>query len=318
MKYRTLGSTGITLSEIGFGTWGIGGNHEGAVAYGATDDKQSEEALELAFDKGINFYDTSDLYGNGHAERLLNRFIARRRSDCIISTKAGFTGHGLEQNFSSSYLLNALDKSLDRMGTDYVDIFMLHSPNLDKLKNLEDLAATFEKLKKTGRIRAWGISARSPRDAMAVLGQYPISCFQVNFSLVDLRARYCGLLDKAREMNVGLIARTPLAFGFLTGNVNPTALFSDDDHRKRFSEEKKLEWSNTMKRYQNCFGDMEATNAQKSLLFCLAFQPITSTIPGMLTVGHVQENLIASQLPRLESKIIRNICKQYQHFNGSN
>ena len=312
MNYRMLGNTGLKLSEIGFGTWGIGGDRGGAVAYGATDDNTSMAALGKAFEEGINFYDTSNLYGHGHAEGLLKTFLANKRSDCVISTKAGFTGNGMEQDFRCNYLLDALDKSLDRMGTDYVDIFMLHSPAVEELPKLDATVSALEKLVESGKVKAWGISTKTPQDAMIALQEYPVCCFQVNFSLVDLRAKECGLLDKAREMNIGLIARTPLAFGFLTGNVSPTMTFTEHDHRARFAVEKRVDWANAVNRYQQCFEGLEATNSQKALLFCLSYREITTTIPGMLTAEHVFENTRAAELPRLDSRRINEICTVYQ------
>ena len=313
MQYRMLGNSSLRLSEIGFGTWGIGGDHGGSMAYGATDDKVSTAALEQSFDQGITFYDTSNLYGLGHAEELLGRFLKGKRKDCIISTKGGFTGDGYDQNFSVQYLTRSIEISLRRMSTDYIDLFMLHSPALSEVPLGQDLVDALEKHKDLGKIINWGISTQCPQDAIHYHKQFPVQCFQINFSLIDMRAIDCGLFEYAKANNIGLIARTPLAFGFLTGNINSRTAFDSSDHRKRFKEVAKERWSKAILDYQGCF-DSGSTNAQNSLRFCLAYDAITSTIPGMLTPEHVNENASASNFPMLNFESIIKIKSIYDEL----
>ena len=127
MKFRELGSTGMKISEIGFGTWGIGGN-----SYGPVDDNVAKMALEKALERGINFFDTSDIYGDGHSEELLGNVFSSRRKDVIIASKGGTLPHKgfyMPQNFSSEHLELALDKSLVRLRTDYIDLYQTHWPD---------------------------------------------------------------------------------------------------------------------------------------------------------------------------------------------
>src|SRR5262249_50971185 len=134
MHYRLFGGSEAIVSEIGFGTWGIGGTRNGAVAYGPTDDSDSVAALRRAFDRGGTFYDTAALYGHGHSERLLGRALGDVRSQIVIATKAGFLDAEGRQEFSAAHLELALGESLRRLNTSYVDLFQLHSPALAVLQ----------------------------------------------------------------------------------------------------------------------------------------------------------------------------------------
>ncbi|MCE7913035.1 MAG: aldo/keto reductase, partial [Candidatus Brocadia sp.] len=180
MKYRKLGNTGIEVSEIGFGTWGLGGN-----SYGPVDDNVSKTALRFAFDSGITFYDTSDLYGNGHSEEVLGDALHDVRDKIIISTKVGLlphTGFGMPCDFSPAYIRQELDVSLRRLRSDYVDIYLLHSPTIEMLREDREIVATLQILKEAGKIHAYGISVRSPDDGLVAIQEFGINVVQVNFN----------------------------------------------------------------------------------------------------------------------------------------
>ena len=132
MRYHAVGTSDVKVSEIGFGTWGLGGD-----SYGRVDDAQSRRVLEAAFEHGVTFYDTSDLYGAGHAERVLGEALQPVRDHIVIATKGGLlphTGFTMPQDFSPRHLRAALMRSLDRLRTDHVDLYQLHSPELQLLR----------------------------------------------------------------------------------------------------------------------------------------------------------------------------------------
>ena len=131
MKYRQLGTTNILLSEIGFGTWGIGGVTPGPTSYGPTDDAISLQALKQALDIGINFYDTSNVYGRGNSEELIGQAFKTDREKVIIATKVGLIDYESPSNFSSDYMRDSLENSLKRLKTDYIDLLQLHNPPLN-------------------------------------------------------------------------------------------------------------------------------------------------------------------------------------------
>lgn len=295
MKYRKLGETGISVSEIGFGAWGIGGLSNGATSYGKTSDAESKKALRRAFEKGITFFDTSDLYGYGHSEQLIGETLKDVREKIAIASKAGFLEHNGPQDFSSKHIKASAEKSLRRLQTDYLDLYQLHSPAMDLLKEGGAIEA-LQDLKREGKIRAFGISARSPGDGLAAL-KLGFQSIQTNFSLVDQRALECGLLGACRAQGVGVICRTPLCFGFLAGNY-ANMEFDSRDHRSSWPPEQRDLWANAYKTFLLAVkknGDQ--TNAQFALRYCLSYPAVSSTIPGMLTSAEVDENIGASELP---------------------
>lgn len=136
MRYRRLGRSGLLVSEVGFGTWGLGGT-----SYGPVDDEESRRALELAFDRGVTFYDTSDLYGDGHSEEVLGQVFADRRGQVQIATKVGTLPHSgfyMPQDFSAARIVAGVEASLRRLRTDYLDLYQLHSPQM-ALSNWDEI-----------------------------------------------------------------------------------------------------------------------------------------------------------------------------------
>ena len=315
MKYRSFGQAGFEVSEIGFGTWGIGGAHLGSSAYGATDDEQSRAALRLAADRGIDFYDTSDLYGHGRSEALLAEVFSSARDRVKFSTKAGFLD-ATRQDFSPAHLRRALEGSLARLKTDYVDVFFLHSPELQALRDNPATIALMAEWRREGRVRCWGISTRSPQDAVVAISEFGAECIQVNFNLADLRAIQVGLWDLCEREKIGVVVRTPLAFGFLTGTVEAGQTFVEGDHRRRFSADQQEQWRRGVDVYQAIFKrEAAATPSQNALRFCLAFPAVSTVIPGMLTTDHVRENGAASDLPPLSPEG-RDACLQAGKEHG--
>ena len=296
MRYRPLGRTGLTVSEIGFGTWGLGGT-----SYGPVDDGESRLAIDLAFDRGVTFLDTSDLYGDGHSEEVLGRAVADKRQAVVIATKVGLLPHSgfyMPTDFSAERITSGLQASLRRLGTDYVDLYQLHSPQLD-LPNWDDILATLQGLQASGAIRAFGISARSPRDAAAAIERFGFPAVQVNFNLIDQRAIDEGLLALCAERQVGVIARTPLCFGFLSGRLTGDETFTPGDHRANWPREQLRRWANA----PSVFGPLVAggprTMVQLALQWCLAERAVSTTIPGMMTRAEVEEDVAVAGMPAL-------------------
>ena len=132
MRYRPLGKTGLQVSEIGFGAWGIGGRTVEQTSYGDTDDRTSLAALDRALERGITFFDTSAAYGNGHSEELIGRAVRGKRSRAVITTKAGYEAWDQPPDFSPSAIVASTERSLARLGTDYLDLLQLHNPPLGR------------------------------------------------------------------------------------------------------------------------------------------------------------------------------------------
>ena len=302
MKYRPLGQTGLLVSEIGFGGWGIGGTQDGAVGYGATDDRESLAALSRAYDLGVTFYDTADLYGSGHSERLIGRAFQAARKKVVIASKGGRTDSKGGQDFSVPHLERSLEKSLRRLQTDYLDLYQLHDPPMALLEDGQEIFAFLDRLKGSGKVRVVGISLRSPEEGAEALKRYGFQVVQSNFSMLDQRALQNGLLELCRSSGAGFIARTPLCFGFLTGAYGEQTVFQDGDHRARWSPEQRAQWIQTSGHLLARLEEGQQTPAQAALRFCLSYPGLSAAIPGILTPAHAEENSSASDLGPLPER----------------
>jgi aryl-alcohol dehydrogenase-like predicted oxidoreductase len=296
MNYRRLGSTGIEVSEIGFGAWGIGGATEGLTSYGATDDDVSLAALRRALDVGITFFDTSSVYGYGRSEELIGKALGLDRDRVVIATKAGLTSWNGKPDFSSHAIVRSCELSLARLRCDHVDLLQLHNPDLATIAR-DDVIAALARLVRQGKVRAWGLSMQAPADALAALQLIQPATLQVNLNMMDLRALECGLLKVARDRGVGIIARTPLCFGFLSGALQPNTAFPDGDHRRRWSSAQILSWCDGAESVLAAVSRPTGSTAtQTALRFCLSFPEVSTVIPGMLKPAEVDENAQASRL----------------------
>jgi len=297
MNYRELGRTGIEISEIGFGAWGIGGRTPGATSYGDTDDRVSRQALEEAFRLGITFYDTANVYGNGHSETLIGETFSRgRRGGVVISTKAGCLDFNRPLDFSPDSIAKSVDESLKRLRTDYIDVLMLHDPLPDEA-GLDDTIALLDRLKERGKVRALGASLRAPDDIPAFVDHYGLDVYQVNLNLMDQRLVYSGALDVVRDVGAAIIARTPLCFGFLSERLRGDISFHDGDHRNRWPAAQARVWQEGGRQFSSLLAEGGGKSlAQAALRFCLSWQGVASVIPGIMTPEEARENAYASDL----------------------
>jgi len=314
---RQLGRTGIKVSELGFGTWGLGGN-----SYGPVDDTLSTEVLRCAYDSGVTFYDTSDVYGNGHSEEVLGAALSSVREHIVLATKVGLLPHTTFEmpcDFSDSHIYASVEGSLKRLRTDYIDVYQLHSPTLKMLQR-PGLVDTLRKLKQSGKIRAFGVSVRSPADGLIALRNFDFETIQVNFNMIDHRAVESGLFDLALARQVGVIARTPLCFGFLTGKLTGNEVYSGLDHRANWPAAQLKRWAEAPDLFSFINNGKQRTAAQLALRFCLDHPEVSTTIPGMMKCEEVRENLAASALAHLsseESDLIRSVYHSHSFYDPS-
>jgi aryl-alcohol dehydrogenase-like predicted oxidoreductase len=204
MKYRQLGKTGFSVSEIGFGAWGIGGATPGPTSYGETDDNVSLAALEAALEFGINFFDTSNIYGDGHSEKLLGQAFSHKRKQVIIATKAGFVDFKSQPDFTAVAIKKSLEQSLDRLKTNYVDLLQLHNPSAEWLRSNPSTLKVLSTFLAEGKVKAVGISVKQPEDAIPLLELFPFESIQANFNMMDIRIITSGLLKKIADTGIGL------------------------------------------------------------------------------------------------------------------
>lgn len=320
MKYRKLGNSDIVVSEIGFGAWGIGGLSKGATSYGKTDDDESKKALKKAYDQCVTFFDTSDIYGNGHSEKLIGETLEDVREKVIISSKVGFLEHNGPQDFSPKYINNSLENTLRRLKTSYLDLYQLHNPPIEIFEGRPEIIETLLDLKEKGKIKAYGISARSPEEAVIAAEKYSFNTIQVNFNLADQRVLGTRLFDICKKKDIGVICRTPLCFGFLSGNYSEDKKFDSADHRSTWPDKQRELWANAYNLFLEAIDKkVKQTHVQVALRFCLSYDVVSTVIPGMLNEKEVVENVYASQLDTLrkdEKLKLEKIFKNNKFFIG--
>jgi aryl-alcohol dehydrogenase-like predicted oxidoreductase len=316
--YRPLGGSGIEVSAIGFGAWAIGGRTPGATSYGETDDAVSRRALDEAFDRGVTFYDTASVYGDGHSETLIGETFRDRRDRVVIATKAGILPSFRGYDFSAPWLRTSLEGSLRRLQTDYIDVLQLHNASADVVHAEPPVGEVLARFVEEGKIRAYGFSTPSPQDALALLTIAGTTCCQVNLNLLDWRAVDIGLFKAASAAKIGVIARTPLAFGFLTGRLTRDTTFDDTDHRSRWSRERILAWLDAADAVFAAFGPSadEQGRTDIALRFCLSFAEVSTVIPGMLSPEEVRANIAAVDGGLPDASWIRRIEQAYRRYES--
>ena len=312
MKYRTLGRTGLRVSEIGFGAWAIGGT-----SYGPTRDEESLEALATAWEHGVNFFDTADTYGHGHSEELIGRFLKGRRGEAVIATKVGwdFYHGGSKQNFDPDYVRFACEESLRRLETERIDLYQLHNPKLEAIEQ-GTLFQVLDELKQDGKIRFYGISVHTPAEALAVIRSGKADTLQLIFNLIDQRP-VLEVFPEAVEKNIGIIAREPLACGFLTGKYSASSSFPKTDHRNGWAREKKELDLQKLSRLQVSLKTNRVSPVEAALEFVLSFEAVGAVIPGAKTRQQVLQNLKASEESKLrieEISVLRRIYESDEIF----
>ena len=317
MNHRVLGRTGLIVSEIGFGAWGIGGRTVGTTSYGETNDRTSLAALQAALDAGITFFDTSSAYGNGHSEELIGQAFKGARSKVIVATKAGHEAWDRPPDFSAAAITVSAEASLRRLGGDYIDLLQLHNAPTAVLQ-VPDVREALAKLVASGKIRAWGASTKSPAEAIDALRQADVAVVQANFSMMDVRAVSDGLFDEVARRQAGLIGRTPLCFGFLAGTIKRDTVFPPGDHRNGWSRAQLDNWIDGAADLLAAVSARPgAEGAESALRFCLSFPAVSSVIPGILTPAESAENARASAsgpLPAQAVEAVLAINRRRQFF----
>ena len=319
MKRRVLGRTGLAVSPIGFGAWAIGGNRFGN-SYGPTDDAESHRAVRRAYDLGCNFFDTADVYGHGHSERMLAEALRGIRSDVIVATKVGGNFYNRDVNpyllgrieqalgrpladlppdaplpvthdscFHPAYVRFAVEQSLRRLGTDYIDLLQLHNPTFDLISDPETYRV-LDDLKAEGKIRFYGVSVHPPEEGLAAVEVTRPDTVQIVYNLVRREAAE-RFLPAARAANVGVIAREPLANGFLAGKYGPDSTWEQGDIRARMARPYVARLAALGARVAELAAEAGVTPARLALRFVLDNDAVSVVIVGMKTVSQVEENL---------------------------
>jgi len=300
MRYRPLGNTGMNVSEISFGTWAIGGS------WGKTDDAESLNALARAIDAGVNFFDTADVYGNGHAEELLGKAV-KGRDDILIATKF-CRGANIHDPAVYTYesVRRFCEASLRRLGRDRIDLYQVHCPPTDIIRSGE-VFGVLDRLRGEGLIREYGVSVESVEEGLIAL-QYPnVKALQVIFNIFRQKPAE-ELFPKAHAQGVGILARIPLASGLLTGKFTEQTTFEPDDHRNFNRNGEAFNVGETfaglpfetgvrLSRELTWIGEGRGSMAAAAIRWVLDNPHISCVIPGFKTVAQVEANLAAAAVP---------------------
>ena len=311
----------MEVSVVGLGCWGIGGpmERDGTISgYGQVDDTESLRMLRHALDQGVNFLDTAPWYGDGHSERLVGRVIQNRREEVIVSTKVGIflKDNRYTSDYSGDYIMAHYEDSLERLGTDYIDVYVLHSPEAG-LYQPSGMAALRE-LKRRGIIRAYGISfpashTESESFFLPLCEEEEVEVVQLRFNLMSWSARE-RILPRLKQLDVGVVCREPFFFGYLTGRFTRETVFDpNSDVRSTWPRERHLSLVEASERFDFLHRGLGCSPAQAALGYCLSQDQVATTIPGAMNVTELEDNLQAARLEFDPGSILRIQEIQEQH-----
>ncbi|HJY82820.1 MAG TPA: aldo/keto reductase [Candidatus Binatia bacterium] len=308
MQYRTLGRTGLRVSDIGFGAMTIGGE-----VFGATDDQESLRALHRALDLGMNFIDTADAYGRGHSEELIAQVLKTRRSEVILATKGGnqFTVRQGLRNFDPDYITSALEASLKRLQIETIDLYQLHNPSQEVMRRGE-IFARLDRFKREGKIRFYGVSLEKTNDGLVAIETGKPDTIQVVYNILHQDPEE-KLFPLAQKENIGILARVPLERGVLTGRFKSTTEFAQKDWRRGvFSEEGLAQTHAAVEKLGFLVKGDVPNLAQAALRFILSNPVVSTVIPGIRTVQQTETNIAVSgkMLPTEDVTKLRDLYRR--------
>ena len=305
MQYRTLGRTGYSVSTISFGAWAIGG------AWGKVDDTESLAALRAFVEAGGNFIDTADVYGDGHSERLIAKILREYPGRLHVATKAGRRLHPhVAEGYTVGNIEAFVDRSLKNLGVDTIDLVQLHCPPTPVYENAE-LFEGLRAIQERGKVRHWGVSVETIDEAMTAIRFDNICTVQIIFNIFRQRPA-AEFFQEAKQRNIGVLARVPLASGLLTGKFRAGQAFAADDHRNfnRLGESfdagetfsglgDHLDAAHTAVEALRPLVPEGQTLAQFALRWILSNDAVTCAIPGARNPAQAVANAASSDMPPL-------------------
>jgi aryl-alcohol dehydrogenase-like predicted oxidoreductase len=288
MQYRTLGQSTLQVSALGLGCMSMSG------VYGTGDDAESVAVIQHAIDRGINFLDSSDMYGWGHNEQLLGRALKGRRDRVVLSTKFGQVRNPAGANVVNGrpeYVVQACDASLKRLGGDVIDLYYQH--RVDPAVPIEDTVGAMARLIERGKVRSLGLCEATPATLRRAHAVHPISAIQTEYSLL-YRTEAEETLPTCRELGISFVAYAPLGRSFLTGRVQDPTDIPEGDRRRdhpRFQDANFRHNLDLVRRVEQIAKEKGCTPAQLALAWLLAGAPTIVPIPGTKQRSRVDENL---------------------------
>ena len=304
MKYNRYVKDSIKVSEIGLGAWQLGHNS----GWESMTEKEAIELVNKSLDYGINFFDTAPNYGYGTGEERLGKALKSvDRNTIVINTKFGHTDSGTS-NFSSDYIRESLEGSLKRLQVDYVDSLIIHNPPIEYLDgNKNDHYEVLEKLIEEGKINAYGASLDTYEEMKLLMNTTNAKVIEAFFNI--LHQDTSRGFDLAQEKEVSIIAKIPLDSGWLTGKYNAESTFNDI--RSRWTKKDIQRRAQLVERVKKIM-DTEDSLAQKAIAFCLAFDGVSTVIPGNVNKAQWETNVQSASHP-----ISRDLIEKLERFYQS-
>jgi aryl-alcohol dehydrogenase-like predicted oxidoreductase len=316
MQYRSLGRTGFNVSTVSFGAWAIGGT------WGQLDDSEAMRCLHRALDLGVNFFDTADVYGDGHSERLLAR-LRRERSDPFwVATKIGRrSSPHVRESYNRANLTQYVERCLQNLEVPALDLVQLHCPPTDVFY-MPEVFGVLDDLVQAGKVRFYGASVERVEEGLKALEYPQLQSLQVIFNI--LRQRPAELLfPRAAERKVGILARLPLSSGMLTGKLNRATRFHPEDHRAFNREGAAFDKGETFSGfdYEQGLQVVEKLRAllpagmtlpELALRYIASFPAVTCSIPGARRVEQVEQNVAAGTKGPLDAELLAALARLYE------
>jgi aryl-alcohol dehydrogenase-like predicted oxidoreductase len=315
MRYRPLGRTPWKVSEISFGAWAIGGS------WGRVSDEESLAALHKAIDSGVNFIDTADVYGDGRSERLIAQLKKSRKEEIIVATKAGRRlPRQTVEGYSRENLKLWVEDSLRNLAAETLDLLQLHCPPT-ALYNRPEIFGMLDDLVQAGKILHYGVSVQTIEEALKAITIPNVQTVQIIFNCFRQRPAEL-FFSRAKQRQVGILARVPLASGLLTGKLRRDSTFPPDDHRNFNRHGESFDVGETFSGVDYNLG-LDAVEeirkhvppgismSQFALRWILMFDAVTCAIPGGKRPDQVAENCRSSDLPPLTDEAMAQVRRIY-------
>ena len=317
MKYRTLGKSGIKVSEIGFGAWTIALDWWGK----KIEEDEAKRMLKRAYDLGINFFETGDMYGKGKSEKLIGEVFKGMRNDIVISTKYGYEfesaaqiGHSeLPQRFDPLFTEHALRNSLARLQTDHIDVYGLHNPKMHHIQD-DIIFNTLDNKINEGVISTYQVALGPAigwtKEGLASMNRKNISAVQTVYNILE-QTPGNELIDEASRKNVGILVRVPDASGILTGKVKADTKIDEKDHRSVRRGEWVKSALDKVEQLRPIANRNNLTITELAIKFILSKNPVSSVFPTVISIDEIEQFAAMSNGQYVSSSDMEQIAKIY-------